>query len=135
MHRNRVVGLSFLASLGLWILLAAPSAQAQPGSGTVVVNGVVKDGTAQGWPLYAKLVIFRSGEPNIIRFSDPVTGYYLAELETGFDYIFEVTAVAPGYVTGGGSVDLSSAGQNAVVANWKLFPAPSCNAPGFGPGS
>ena len=142
MHRiNRAGVCSLIVSLGVCVflggapLLASGHAQGQSGTGSVLVIGVVKDGTSQGWPLYAKLVVSRPGFPNVTLFSDPVTGYYATELEAGFVYDFVVTAVAPGYVPGGGPVDLSTTAQNAQVASWSLFPAPSCNAPGFGPGS
>ena len=141
MHRNRAVS-SLIVSLGVCVflagapLLASGHTQGQSGTGSVLVIGVVKDGTSQGWPLYAKLEVFRAGEQPITLFSDPVTGYYATELETGFVYDFVVTAVAPGYVSGGGSAGpCRRPAQNAVVASWSLLPAPSCNAPGFGPGS
>jgi hypothetical protein len=126
-------GVIFLV-VSLGVFLAAAPSLAGDGNGTVLVNGVVKDGAGQGWPLYAALVVSRAGEPSVTLFSDPVTGYYAIELEEGFLYDFAVTALAPGYVAGGGALDLQSNVRNALVANWSLFPAPSCSAPGFGPG-
>ncbi len=53
---------------------------------SVLVNGVVKDGSGQGWPLYAKIVISGpSGFPGATRFTDPVTGYYSITLVAGVD--------------------------------------------------
>jgi len=123
----------FLAGVPLLAIGSRP--QGQSGDGSILVNGVVKDGAGQGWPLYARLVVSGPGFPGATLFSDPVTGYYAIELEAGVAYDFVVTAVAPGYVPGGGSLNLLSTAQNALVANWSLLPAPSCNAPGFGPGS
>src|SRR5262249_9372154 len=106
---------------------------------TVVVNGTVTDGSGQGWPLYAKVVV--SGPPGFAGatlFTDPVTGYYSIALPTGVTYEFAVSAVGPGYVEGGGPLSLAVLGvsaPSAIVANWKLSAAPTCNAPGFGPGT
>ena len=79
-----------------FVLQAAP---------TVVVNGVVRDGSGQGWPLYAKIVVSGSGGyPGATLFTDPVTGYYTVTLTGGVDYAMQVSAVAPGYAAGGGPV-------------------------------
>ncbi len=142
MHRNRWAAVSLLAlSLGSYVLLAGAPLLASPlraqgpnGDGPVLVNGIVRDGSGQGWPLYARLVVSGPDFPGATLFADPLTGYYAIELPAGSAYDFAVTAVAPGYVAGGGSLSLLSAAQDAVVANWSLAAAPSCNAPGYGPG-
>src|SRR5262249_47426981 len=105
-----------------------------------VVNGLVRDGSGQGWPLYARLVVSGpAGFPGATLFTDPVTGYYPITLPTGGTYAFAVTAVGPGYVPGGGALDLPApalaAAPTALVANWSLSTAPTCDAPGYGPGS
>ncbi len=107
---------------------------------TVTVNGIVKDGSGQGWPLYATLVVTGpNGFPGATLYSDPVTGYYSIVLPAGSTYNFAVTAFAPGYVAGGGPVGLPASAQanapSALVANWSLFASPSCTAPGYGPGN
>src|SRR5262249_27816340 len=104
------------------------------------VNGLVRDGSGQGWPLYARLVVSGpAGFPGATLFTDPVTGYYSITLPTGGTYAFAVTAVGPGYVPGGGALDLPApalaAAPTALVANWSLSTAPTCDAPGDGPGS
>ena len=93
---------------------------------TVVVNGVVKDGSGQGWPLYAKIVVsgsaglsgrdalHRSGHGLLLDHPDrPAPPMH-----------FAVTAVAPGYVPGGGPLSLpagpSANAPTALVANWSL---------------
>ena len=97
---------------------------------TVVVNGVVKDGSGGGWPLYAKIVVTGAGAPTFTIWTDPVTGYYSLTLVTGTSYTFAVTS--PGYNTGGGVLPLIAAAP--VVANWTLTVEPlACNAPGYSP--
>ncbi len=61
-----------------------------------------------------------------------MTGSYSITLPVGFTYDFVVTAMAPGYVAGGGP--LTPAGPGGLVADWSLAAAPTCTAPGYGPG-
>ncbi len=107
---------------------------------SVLVNGVVKDGSGQGWPLYAKIVLTGpSGFPGATLFTDPVTGYYSITLTAGATYRFAITAVAPGYVAGGGPLTLAApslpAAPGGQVVNWSLAAAPTCTAPGYGAGA
>ena len=125
----------------LVLLLAASLAAAAtppPAGASVVVNGVVKDGSGQGWPLYAKVVVSGPSFEGATIFTDPATGYYSVALPAGASYVFQVTAVASGYVPGGGALSLAAASladvANGLVANWKLSAAPTCTAPGYGPG-
>ncbi len=102
---------------------------------TAVVNGVVKDGSGGGWPLYAKIVVTASGAPTSTIYTDPVTGYYTITLVQGITWNFAVTAVGPGYLPGGGSVPLGTTRattSGGVVQNWDLLvDALACNAPGY----
>ena len=104
---------------------------------TVLVVGTVKDGSGQGWPLYASLVVSGPDFPGATLSTDPVTGYYSIELLVGFTYDFAVTSLVPGYEQGGGSlsVGVPVSAPTAMVANWTLAAAPSCTAPGYGPGA
>ena len=107
---------------------------------SVLVNGLVKDGSGQGWPLYAKIVVSGpSGFPGATLFTDPVTGYYGITLVASSTYDFVVTAVAPGYGAGGGPLSVpspsSSDAPGGVVANWTLYAGAPCTAAGYGPGS
>ena len=107
---------------------------------TVVVNGVVKDGSGQGWPLYAKIVVTGSGGfPGATVFTDPVTGYYTINLIGGIDYAMQVSAVASGYAAGGGPLSLAAGSlanaPNGLVANWNLSAVAPCTAQGYGPGA
>ncbi len=102
---------------------------------SIAINGVVKDGSGGGWPLYAKVVITGPGAPTFTLYTDPVNGYYSQTLVAGLSYTFQVNAVSPGYQQGGGVVPLSPAilGPNATVLNWSLLvDLEACNAPGYG---
>jgi Carboxypeptidase regulatory-like domain/S-layer homology domain len=108
-----------------FVLAAAP---------TVAINGVVKDASGGGWPLYARVVITASGAPTFTLYTDPVTGYYAQTLVSGIPYTFTVTAVSGGYLPGGGTVPLIVSGfaPNAVVVNWDLLAdLQTCQAPGY----
>jgi hypothetical protein len=108
-----------------FVLAPAPS---------TMVNGVVRDGSGGGWPLYAKVKISAQGAPTFTLYTDPVTGYYAQTLVLGTTYNFTVTSLVPGYLPGGGPLDLNltaPAGGN-VVKNWDLqVDALACNAPGY----
>lgn len=111
-------------------LAAAPS---------VLVNGVVSDGSGGGWPLYARIdVSAPGGFPGATVFTDPVTGYYAVTLVGGAVYQFAVGAVTPGYAPVAATVSTGGArpsGPGPVVANFGLTAdLQSCAAPGyFGP--
>jgi len=103
---------------------------------SVLVVGTVKDGSGQGWPLYASLVVSGEDFPGATIYNDPVTGYYSIPLLVGSTYEFAVTSLVPGYEPGGGSVAVGVpiSAPAAMVANWTLAVSPSCTAPGYGPG-
>ena len=101
---------------------------------SVAINGVVKDGSGGGWPLYAKVVITAPGAPTFTLYTDPVTGYYSQVLVSGLTYNFQVTAVSAGYLPGGGSVPLGTLtlAPAATVVNWDLVAdLVACKAPGY----
>ncbi len=103
---------------------------------TTEVNGTVKDGSGGGWPLAANIKITGPGAPTFNIQTDPVTGYYSMVLVQGITYTFQVTAIGPGYLPGGGTVDLSLVANTpgGVVKNWELLVnAETCNAPGYTP--
>ena len=65
-----------------------------------------------------------------------MTGYYSVTLVEGITYGFLITAVSPGYETGGGPLALGVPLGNApfVVQNWELdADLETCNAPGYTP--
>ncbi len=114
----------------------AGTPQGQSGTGSVLVIGVVKDGTSQGWPLYAKLVVFRAGEQRPSP-SSPIRSP--ATTRSSWRRASSTTSWSPpsrrATFREAARWICPRPAQNAVVASWSLFPAPSCNAPGFGPGS
>ncbi len=103
--------------------------------GPIDVNGIVKDGSGGGWPLYAKVVISSTGGTDTL-YTDPVTGYYATTLIQGVSYTFVVTAVSGGYLPGGGTLSFGAAGPTApgaAVQNWDLLAdLQACSAPGYG---
>ena len=104
---------------------------------TVLVVGTVKDGSGQGWPLYARLVVSGPvGFPETTLYSDPVTGYYSIALLAG-TYDFAVTSLVPGYEPGGGPLTVTAppSTPDAAVTNWILSASPTCTAPGYGGGA
>ena len=107
---------------------------------TVLVVGTVKDGSGQGWPLYAKLVVSGpSGFPGATLFTRSGDGLLLDRASSGGGaYDFAVTPSRPGYVPGGGPVWPGRPRHRAppaAVANWTLAVAPTCTAPGYGAGA
>ncbi len=61
------------------------------------VHGTVRDGSGQGWPLYARINISADGFSQSL-FSDPVSGAYQISLPEGVAHSFEVSALVPGYL-------------------------------------
>ncbi len=101
---------------------------------SIEVNGTVKDGSGGGWPLYANIKITAPGAPTFNIQTNPVNGYYSIVLVQGITYTFQITAVGPGYLPGGGTVDLSfpPVTPGGVVKNWELLvDAQTCSAPGY----
>ena len=109
-----------------FVLAAAPS---------VTVNGVVKDGSGGGWPLYAKVVITAPGAPTFIDVHRP--GDRLLQPDAGRGH--------PVHLHGHGGRQRLPAGRRlgsprrrvpstptATVVNWSLeADLVSCNAPGY----
>jgi len=105
-------------------LSAAPS---------TLVNGTVKDGSGGGWPLPANITITAAGAPTFHLATDAATGYYEITLVEGIVYNFNIQSVVPGYLPGGGPLDLTgTVPTQSVVKNWTLLAdISSCNAPGY----
>jgi hypothetical protein len=103
-----------------------------------LVNGVVKDGSGEGWPLYARIHITAPGYGGKVIYTDPVTGYYSIILVGSVTYNFEVSAVSPGYITQNVSVPVNVAAPadpGGIVQNFDLLAdLVSCSAPGYGGG-
>ena len=63
----------------------------------VTVSGTVKDGSGQGWPLYAKITV--DNVPGGVFYTKPEDGRYSFEVPAGATYKSTVEAVYPGYQT------------------------------------
>ena len=128
----------FLASSAAGVSVTADNTTVQdfvltPAPSTLV-NGTVKDGSGAGWPLAANITITAPGAPTLNTTADPATGYYEITLVEGLVYTFKITSPVPGYLQGGGPLDLSATARiaSSVVKNWQLFAdAATCNAPGY----
>ncbi|MFY1619681.1 kelch repeat-containing protein [Micromonospora sp. WMMD736] len=97
------------------------------------VSGVVTDGSAHGWPIYAKVSI--DGYPGDAVFTDPYTGRYDVELPIG-EYTLRVSPVhLPGYVTSTVSAVVGAKageGSGQIRKDVKLaIDASTCAAPGY----
>jgi hypothetical protein len=101
----------------------------------VLLNGVVRDGSGGGWPLYARLQITAPGFPGATVFTDPVSGYYAITLVTGISYTISVQAVTPGYEAALLTLPIDGTGPSSpggIVQNFVLTIDPTtCNAPGY----
>lgn len=93
----------------------------------VTVSGTITDGSAHGWPLYARIDI--KGYPDGPIFTDPIDGTYSVELVQGNEFTFYVNAISSGYQkevrkvipAHGGSIE-----DFALVVNLA-----TCDAPGY----
>jgi N-acetylneuraminic acid mutarotase len=93
------------------------------------VAGKVTDGSGEGWPLYAKIMI--DGVPNGTLYTNPETGAYSVNLPDQASYTMHVTPLYPGYKTPSPvtvTLGTSNVKQDvSVTADTTL-----CFAPGYG---
>ncbi|SCE99337.1 Kelch motif-containing protein [Micromonospora viridifaciens] len=90
------------------------------------VHGVIRDGSGQGWPLYAKISV--AGLAAGPWFTDPQTGAYEIVLPEGTTYPLDVQAVYPGYQKL--SVPVAFGGDAAKDFTLQID-ANRCKAPGY----
>ncbi|MFU8874561.1 S8 family serine peptidase [Micromonospora sp. SL4-19] len=64
---------------------------------SVTVSGTVKDGSGQGWPLYAKVSV--EGPSGVSDYTTPADGHYSFKLPSGATYSVKVEPQYPGYQT------------------------------------
>ena len=122
----RIASLILGLGLSAGVLFSTPR---PAGLSTVPMSGVVADGSGAGWPLYARIEATSASTDPIVAFTDPVTGAYTMNLLDGIDYQVAVTALAPGYVPGGGPV---SAAGSPISKDWTVsINAAICTAPGY----
>lgn len=94
---------------------------------TVPVSGTVTDGSAHGWPLYAKVSI--DGDPHGPTFTDPFTGRYYINVPVGSTYQVHVSSEYPGYLPDDLTVPVQT---SAVRRDASLtVDASTCSAPGY----
>ncbi|ROT32490.1 carboxypeptidase regulatory-like domain-containing protein [Micromonospora sp. HM5-17] len=98
------------------------------------LTGTVRDGSGQGWPVYASILI--DGYPHGPVYTDPFTGRYQVDLPTGAEYTLRVSPVdMPGYVTSTTTVAVEARkpGQPREVRHdvSLAVDAKSCTAPGY----
>ncbi|MET0620263.1 MAG: carboxypeptidase regulatory-like domain-containing protein, partial [Thermoanaerobaculia bacterium] len=101
-----------------------------------LLNGVVRDGSGAGWPLYARVRI--TGPPEFTpaeRFTDPVTGYFGITLVTGVTYTLSTESIVPGYAPDVRNLLVETAAAHTprgIVEIIELtIDATACNAPGY----
>jgi hypothetical protein len=116
------------------LVLGASGAAAQ----SSIVNGVVKDGSGGGFPLYSRIDVTGPDYSATI-FNDPLNGYYSISLPDGASYHFVVTSQIPGYNTGVADVPVNvpeiTTDPPGIVQNFDLtVDAGLCIAPGYTPG-
>ena len=63
---------------------------------SAIVEGTVRDGSGQGWPLYARLEVEGLQFEDVL-FTNPASGYYSTTLPYGVPITFTVTAEGGGY--------------------------------------
>ncbi len=119
--------LCFVSILALWFGGAVP-VLAAPHAAPASLSGVVRDGSGQGYPLYAQISV--SGATTQVVYSNPLTGAYTIEgLDSSQSYTFTIKAVLTGYQT---LVDGVSLLPGINTRDYTLFVnAVDCNAPGY----
>lgn len=118
MNRGRRGSIAAVVSAALMAaaLGATPAAAA---ADTVVVNGTVRDGSGQGWPLWADVTV-----DGVSATTDPATGAFSLELPPG-EHTATVTSRYPGYPEA--TVALSGPGAEIAL---EIDPV-RCFAPGY----
>ncbi|MCP9967486.1 S8 family serine peptidase [Actinomadura madurae] len=94
----------------------------------VGLTGVVRDGSGQGWPLYAKVTASDGDGHTWTTHTDPATGGYRLDLLPSTRYTLEARAVRPGYEPTAAWVDVGTTDQTADLS---LIVAIECTAPGY----
>ncbi|HNS37119.1 MAG TPA: hypothetical protein PKM01_04995, partial [Anaerolineaceae bacterium] len=116
--------------MSLFSALAAP-AQAQSAlpddlTDTVVISGVIADGSGHGYPLYARIDVTGGAAPQTV-FSDPFSGAYSLTTQKGLQVTLTVTALITGYETGAETlIPLAD-----IPLNFDLPAGAECTAPGY----
>ncbi|QSB13012.1 S8 family serine peptidase [Natronosporangium hydrolyticum] len=80
----------------------------------VAVSGLVRDGSDQGWPLYAQVSV--AGRDELTTYSDPFTGRYRLQVPADASYTLEVTPEYAGYETLERTVEVGSGNQTVDLS-------------------
>ena len=108
-----------LAAVVSAALLAAALTPAAAAADTVTVGGTVRDGSGQGWPLWADVTV-----DGVSAVTDPATGAFSLSLPPG-EHTATVTSRYPGYP----ATTVSLSGSDAEIA-LEVDPV-RCFAPGY----
>lgn len=97
---------------------------------TRTVTGTVRDGSGQGWPMYARITV--DDGPDAPLYTDPYTGRFSIDLPVGSTYTLHTEPVdMPGYAAAETRVDVP-AGSSAVTQDVALSADGSvCSAAGY----
>jgi subtilisin family serine protease/N-acetylneuraminic acid mutarotase len=93
----------------------------------VTMSGTVRDGSGQGWPLYAKITV--NDVPGGVYYTDPETGRYSFQLPANASYHYKIEAMYAGYTAGSADVDAHNHGVRRDVA--LKVDGTTCVAPGY----
>lgn len=101
---------------------------------TVILSGVVRDGgieggSKHGYLLYARITL-TSPSGQTVFYSDPFTGAYETNIETGVEYTISVESQLPGYEI---ATDTFTA-ESAETKDFDLIVKPLCETPGYARG-
>jgi hypothetical protein len=92
------------------------------------LRGLVSDGSGHAYPLYARLEISAPGF-NTVVFTNPITGWYSANLLQGEAYALHVSSLGlAGYTAQNAAVTLAAADGTLNLA---LLVDPACETPGY----
>ncbi|MGH8793959.1 MAG: hypothetical protein ACRDXX_15105 [Stackebrandtia sp.] len=89
------------------------------------VTGMISDGDAHGWPLYAKLSFEGIDDPI---FTDPATGYFSEVVPEG-DYTVVVESLYAGYQAA--EMEVSVTGGDVDASSELPLSGENCKAPGY----
>jgi hypothetical protein len=92
----------------------------------VTVSGVITD-SQTGWPLYARIQV--AGYSGLPIWTDPLSGKYQIQLQSGNAYTLTVNAFVPGYIPQSRSLGVLASSRTVNFAlNADLL---TCTAPGY----
>jgi N-acetylneuraminic acid mutarotase len=94
----------------------------------VTLSGTVKDGSGQGWPLYAKISL--AGLP-VSAYTSPATGRYSLKVPQGSTLTVQASPVYPGYQQQAQQTVSTGSGNATQDLTVPINEALGCAAPGY----